>query len=200
MPIKSLSNSSLLNFQKYSSVLAGNDAFIPFTSPYELLETQVLATSETSVTFSSLGTYAADYKHLQIRWNARSNRGDTDTVFSLKFNGSSGDYQTHGLYGNGSTVASFSNDSTYIYGSSFSLASTSPSNAFTGGVMDILDPFNSNKNTTIRSLHGNTGGYNRVFLLSGLWVNTASITTIALADLYSTIVAGSRFSLYGVKG
>jgi hypothetical protein len=46
----------------------------PLASDYELISTQILTSPQSSITFSSLGTYSSTYKHLQVRAVARSTR------------------------------------------------------------------------------------------------------------------------------
>jgi hypothetical protein len=81
-------------------------------------------------------------------------------------------------------------------------SNSSTSNAFSTSVIDILDAYSSTKNKTVRILGGFADGANsRMRLGSGAWLNTASITSISITDGESqSFVAGSRFSLYGIKG
>jgi hypothetical protein len=68
-------------------------------------------------------------------------------------------------------------------------------------VCDILDPFSTTKNTTIRSLSGHpVGTSTRIALYSGAWNNTASITSITLLAEGTNYAATTRLSLYGIKG
>jgi hypothetical protein len=78
----------------------------------------------------------------------------------------------------------------------------STANAFGVVVTDIADPFETTKNTTIKSLGGLYGGLWRdVALRSGVWLNNSAVTSITLAPLVgSNFVTNSRFSLYGLKG
>ena len=195
MPNKSLSRSSLLSFQKYSSLLAGNEAYIPFTSDYDLLETEILTGTQASVTFSSLNsTYGADYQHLQIRAVFYRNGG---SAFA-RYNGdsTSGNYRSHGLYGNGSSV--YSEDFSYardkgMIGGSMGLSTTIPFAL----VMDILDPFETTKYTTARVLSGRATGGSE--LISHVWMNTNALTQIELIGKADNFRQYSRFSLYGLK-
>jgi hypothetical protein len=199
MPIKSLSSSSLLNFQKYSSTLAGNLAFIP--GAFDLLETTNITTNTASVTFSSLSAYAADYKHLQIRWVARASFSSTIMDLQMELNADTGNnYARHYLMGRGSDVISGSQTAKeYLIRMTYPGAS-SDANAFGSGVVDLLDAFSSSKNTTARALSGIAQTTNpRISLDSGLWLNTAAITSIRLWSDGSSFLAGSRFVLIGVK-
>ncbi len=206
MPIKRLSQSGLLTFAKHSSMLADNDPFIPFISDYELLETRVLTTSETSVTFSSLGTYAAEYKHLQIRAVTRDTRaisGTNNVLMTFNSDTGSNYRQLHVLKGDGSNTSSYAeaqSSSIIPFGSP---SANDTTNAFTAAVIDLLDAFSSNKYTTSRTLRGTNvaAAYaTQVVLASGLWMNTASLTDISFAPISASFAVGSRFSIYGVKG
>jgi hypothetical protein len=167
---------------------------------YELIESAILTSNESSVTFSNLGTYSSTYKHLQIRGLARKNATGSDRILT-RFNSDSGsNYAFHELTGDGSSVSSAGATSqTYAY-LSIMLRSDETANNFSPFVADILDPFSSTKNTTARSLTGNTASFNRVRLMSAVWLSTASITSISLTAQADSFVAGSRFSLYGVRG
>jgi hypothetical protein len=70
------------------------------------------------------------------------------------------------------------------------------------GVVDILDSFSTTKNKTIRSLTGKNGNSTReIQVWSGAWRNTNSVTSITLStSSLANISAGSRFSIYGIKG
>ena len=172
-------------------------------SDYELIETQVLGSSQATITFSSLGTYSSTYKHLQIRAVARSTRSSTNPdILGIRFNADSGsNYSYHQLYGTGSSVVSdaFANQTSIL-----AIRSTGASvaaNVFDVNVVDILDAYSTTKNKTTRSFQGGIGATNLVLLTSGAWYNTSSITSIDLISATSSQnVAGSRFSLYGIKG
>jgi hypothetical protein len=79
-------------------------------------------------------------------------------------------------------------------------------NQFGMGVIDILDPYQT-KNKTVRALTGflssDTAGYSgtQIKLNSGVFLNTASITSLTLDQAFgSNFQSGTRFSLYGIKG
>jgi hypothetical protein len=168
---------------------------------YELISTEILTSSQSSITFSNLGDYSSTYKHLQIRVVGRTDRsGEPGDVLTVRFNADSGsNYAYHYLSGNGSTVVSAASSSqTEIW--LWRLAgNTATANSFGGMVVDILDVY-ATKNKTVRALSGMTGGLNEVYLGSGLWNSTASVTSIVLDQLGGNFVAGSRFSLYGIRG
>ena len=165
---------------------------------YELIASEILGSAQASVTFSSLATYASTYKHLQIRYTARSSSGTgTEGVYS-RFNGDSGNnYTLHGVYGTGSSVISYASANI-----SNALSGALPLNDFTAngfgaGVIDLSDAYGT-KFKTIRTLTGVASA--RVDLQSGLWRNTDTLTSWLLFPAVGNFVAGSRFSLYGIKG
>lgn len=198
MGIKSLSNSSgIVNFQKHQSMLAGIEL-----NKFHHLETVRLGSSTASVTFTNLGQYS-DFQHLQIRYVVRSSISDVVDELFIYFNGDTGsNYSNHYLRSNGSSITSNANSSygkLYDWGNTIT-GNTAPANSFGVGVMDILDPFETSKYTTVRTLGGSpysNAGY--IALNSGLWQNTSAITTMEFDLPTSAFLAGSRFSLYGLK-
>jgi hypothetical protein len=199
MGVVKLSTAGILDYQKYSSFLAGNSPVS--LSAYDLLETEILTGTQASVTFSSLNsTYGADYQHLQIRttMDATGNFGSPYDVF-VTLNGDTGsNYYTHGLRGNGTSATSFNYGPNYLSLAMFTASTTSASNAYAASVVDILDPFSSDKNTTLRILTGLAPDL--VGLQSVLWNNTAALTSFTMTPHGSTsFVTGSRFSLYGLR-
>jgi len=169
---------------------------------YDLLETEILTGSQASVTFSSLNsTYGADYQHLQLRMAVRTDRADTGDALRINFNGvTTSSYAWHYLLGTGSVVLSGSGTSqTHILGGA-TTASTNIANTFAGDVMDILDPFETTKNTTIRSLSGHAATTQQIRLASGFYNSTDAIDSITLdQNAGSNFLTGCRFSLYGLK-
>jgi hypothetical protein len=170
---------------------------------YDLLETVVLGSTSASVTFSSLNaTYGSSYQHLQVRWAARTNRANTNDRLYMTFNGDTGNnVYTHQLFGNGSSVSSGSGWGTTdpkVLMESALLGASATANVFGSGVMDLLDPFETTKNKTVRALFGNSVAP-RVELTSAVYLSTSAITTLSFSAIGS-LVAGSRFSLYGIKG
>ena len=166
---------------------------------YDLLESETLTSSASSITFSSLSAYATDYKHLQIRAVMQDTSANTGLEsIGVQFNGdTSSVYSRHTLKGNGSSVVS---DNTTSFGSILIVdASGRESNVFGASVIDILD-FSASKNTTIRALTGGNGSTSGgVNLTSGGYFNTAAVTSTTLIARGTAFAIGSRFSLIGVK-
>ena len=166
---------------------------------YDLLETEILTGTQSSVTFSSLGDYASDYQHLQLRYVIRTNRsGANNDVIRVELNSDSGSsYRWHQLAGNGSSVSSSASGADTAMWASYVSTQDHATGVFGAGVIDLLDPFETNKNTTIRTLGGTTGAITQINLTSGAWFNTAAVTAIKLFQYGSTMDTNSRISLYG---
>jgi hypothetical protein len=166
---------------------------------FELISTTLLSTSTASVSFSSI---VGTYKHLQIRFTARSVDNGTFPDLKIRLNSDTGtNYSYHRLRGYGSGVDSGSWTSTdHIRWGAASKTSTT-TNSFYAGIADILDYASTTKNTTTRFLGGHTAdGYDDIRLESGLWINTAAVSSILLFPSSGNFAANSRFSLYGIKG
>lgn len=165
---------------------------------YELISTQILGSSTSTITFSSI---PQTYKHLQLRTSAKA--VGYNGYGQVRFNGdTSTNYRYHALSGNGSGVSSFT-ASTTTFISIPDWVWRTPS-SFNASVIDIIDYASSSKNTTIKVLNGRNSfddGNPTVALSSGFWNNTAAVSsmTIFLEGSGSFDVA-SRFSLYGIKG
>ncbi len=171
-------------------------------SDYVLIGTTYLTSSQASVTFDLTGL-SGTYKHLQLRVVARTNRADVGDDIILRFNNDStvANYRYHALYGTGSVAGS--ENSQTASGARFMQATGNnfTASAFNVGVCDILDPFSTTNNKTIKTLSGVPGSYDRIWLASNLWASTASVTSITLVSGFSaSFVSGTRFSIYGIKG
>ena len=173
------------------------------TGSYESIATVTVGAGGTSsAVFSSI---PSTYKHLQIRYIARTNSTEAATNLDLEiyFNtdtSQSSNYRQHRLIGTGSTVVS----DTYSNYATPGRATTSNalSNNFAVGICDILDYTNTNKYKVIRALSGidNNNTTGAIFLNSGLWQNTASISTVTIKQTGNNLQQYSSFALYGIKG
>ena len=169
---------------------------------YDLLETEILTGSQASVTFSSLNsTYGADYQHLQIRVTARTDRSSALDFLNIRFNADDtlSNYARHLLVGDGSAVNSAASTGASTITNIGAIAgNTFTANGFGSHVIDILDPFETTKNTTVRSIGGLAS--TEVNFNSILYIDTAAITSIKLQTYNGpNFVTGSRFTLIGLK-
>jgi hypothetical protein len=173
-----------------------------FDSDYELISTTILGTTTADVVFdvSSLGS---TYKHLQIRMVARGS-GATTAIRDLfiRLNANTGNnYSAHNLRGGGVSVSSTGAASLNVIAQEpIFVGNSNTANIFGAAIVDILDPFSTTKNTTVRTTTGFTAATSRVSLGSGAFYSTAAITSVTIFPDSDSILAGSRFSIYGIKG
>ena len=164
------------------------------TNSYESIATTIVGTATSTITFSSI---PSTYQHLQLRAFSNSTTG---APARIRFNSDSGsNYILHVIQGNSASVgAGAATAQSGIDG----IISSNASNVFGASVVDILDYTNTNKYTTIKAFDGyETGSTGTVYLYSGLWLNTAAISTITLTDSSGgNFNTYSSFALYGIKG
>lgn len=184
-------------------MLAGNAAYDP--GAFVSIASATGTGSSNTITFSSIpGTY----QHLQIRITGQSTDTSLNTLVSLitRFNSdTAANYNYHTMYGDGTAVTASGNASTTsigIFGTAW--RSTTASNTFGVGIIDIHDYASTSKYKTIRSFSGgdaNLGtAQERVFLQSGSWMSTSAITSISFELNNGNYATGSTFALYGIKG
>ena len=197
MAVRSLAQSSLVEPFSNNSLLAGYES-----NYFHHLETVRLSSTAATIEFSNLARYS-DFQHLQIRYSARSTRSSTNDDFYVRFNGDTGaNHAQHYFRGSGSAMESANlqtSGTNGVFQYQSLTGSTNTANSFAAGVIDILNPFETTKYKTTRTLTGFTGSLSRVLFESGLWMSTDAVTSITLDGYLGDFVAGSRFSLYGLK-
>ena len=171
-------------------------------SGFELIRTEIISGSSTSSVVFNVSSLASTYRHLQIRFAARSTRsGEVVSNLNLRLNGATSGYFSHILdTSGGTTVRGVAGSLSYLYLSEWLPGATGTSNAFLAGTIDLLDAFSTTKNKTIRTLNGVPASVNAIALNSGGWFNTSAITSIEFYDGFAPLLAGTRVSLYGIKG
>lgn len=151
-----------------------------------------------SVTFAVI---PQGYKHLQIRCTTRESLGSSIGGMYIQFNSDTGsNYAWHRVWGDGASTFSGASTSTTAQLGGIIATTAGTANVFSSTIIDVLD-YTANKNKTMRSLTGldyNGSGY--VGLHSGLWMNTAPITSITInPDSGQNWQQYSQFTLYGVR-
>ena len=200
MGVRKLSNiGGWTSKTSYTSMLAGNAVFEPWapSGAYDSIATVNVGVGGTSsITFSSI---PQGYTHLQIRAFT-----GTATYWSnagyVHFNGDSttSNYNEHVLYGSGASAGSYytsPNQGLFYLGKSTS--------GFDAAVVDILDYTSISKYKVSRSLFGYdvNGATGYIGLASGLWRNTAAVSSITItAGGAGDFAQYSQFALYGIKG
>jgi hypothetical protein len=190
MGIRSLRTASISTGVKRSKVWDQSAAIL--TSDFESIATTTVGSGGTStITFSSI---PSTYKHLQIRATLFTTAGGVN----IQYNGDTGaNYTYHQVYGvgSGSVLSNAGTSQTSGYIAYNNAAGGYP----TVAIADILDYQNTNKYKTHRSFAGAdvNGSGGAVTYFSGLWLNTAAISSI---NIIGTFAQYSSFALYGIKG
>ncbi len=182
-------------------ILSAAGAAVVDTGAYELISSTILGTATSSITFD-VSTFASTYKHLQIRMVGRTSRANNGDGFNIRFNSDTGaNYALHTLRGEGSSIFSEAGANQTSIQIGYAEANNNTSGSFAACVFDVLDAFSTTKNKTARGLSGYSSSIGRILLNSGHWRNTNAITSIeVIVAIGPNFLAGSRFSLYGIKG
>jgi len=174
----------------------------PATSFESIATVTVGSGGAANVEFTSIpGTYS----HLQIRAIGKNGTASgAETGVLVQFNSDStytNYFGRHLLYGDGSSAAAAANNtSSYVGANAGNIAQQSTANTYSAFVTDILDYANTNKYKTVRALYGvDYNGSGTIGFTSGLWMNTAAVTSIKLVPFTNTFGQYSHFALYGCK-
>jgi hypothetical protein len=183
-------------------IIASSGGAATVANSYESIATVTVgAGGASSVSFTSI---PSTYQHLQVRLLARSsfsNSGNSVNLYYRFNNDTASNYSQHTVRGDGATVFASGTGSA---GAMFIGAGVADAGAatsvFTGGVMDILDYANTNKNKTASVLAGfDRNGGGQIVFSSGAWYSTSAVNRLDLTT-DSNWVQYSTFALYGIKG
>jgi len=154
---------------------------------YDPIATQTLGSAASSVTFSSI---PSTYTDLVLVVN--SARTTSNDAVSLEFNGDTGsNYSRLLMYGTGSSAATFRESNATL----IEIGVQDTSNCT--NIFNVMNYANTSSNKSVVARANATGV--RVSAGIGVWRNTAAITSIKFATGGSTFIAGSTFTLYGIK-
>jgi hypothetical protein len=187
-------------------ITASSNMSTKLTDFYQIA-TNTLGSAQSSITFSSI---PQDYTHLQIRFSCQSSDTAASGFGNNRLNGyfnadeTATNYNSHALVGNGAigvTTSEYENNAKWAGN-----ATRNSSAGWGTNIIDILDYTNTNKFKTTRCLTGFSNndavdGLGSARLVSGLWRNTAAITSIKIIpETAVNFKQYSRFDLYGIKG
>jgi len=161
----------------------------------ELIETVELASSASSITFSSI---PQTYTDLKILVSARSDAsGSTGDVVTIELNSSSANFNWINLRGDGQNDFTSSASSGYTFYTSAGLATA---DTFGNGSIYISNyTASQNKSISTDGVSETNGTFGFQTLAATLWSNTAAITSVTLSPNAGTnFVTGSTASLYGI--
>lgn len=142
------------------------------------------------------------FTHLQVRIFGRSNASEVSSLVYARPNAdtSTSNYRSHFLAGNGSSATSsdWGTGRNYLFFGGIAGA-TSTASSFGCVIIDILDFSSTVKNKTFRAISGNdSNGSGNVYLYSGVWLNTAAMTSLEIGGFGWDFQNGSRLDLYGI--
>ena len=174
------------------------------TNSYESIATVTVgAGGASSVSFSSI---PSTYKHLQVRWVARTSaaapgsEGDLIIVYGTPH---AANGYGHMIFGNGTSASVVnSGGASFSQYASYTTSSTQGSSIFGAGILNVLDYSNSNKYKTWRTLGGwDSNGSGFVSLSGGLQADTSVLTGLTFAiNSGNSFAQYTTFALYGIKG
>jgi hypothetical protein len=169
---------------------------------YTLISSNVLTSSQTSVTFSAI---PATFTDLVLRYSARTTEAGPNELIIYTLNGNTGsNYSTTTLIGNASTATSNRTTSAANIRAGWQSGATATSNTF--GSAEIYIPsytVSQNKPTSnFSAAENNSAGTADSYINAnaGLFRITDAITSITLTPINGTnFVSDSSFYLYGIS-
>jgi hypothetical protein len=156
----------------------------------QVIQHQELASSQASITFSSIPqTFTDLYVVLSIRNTSSQN------YYTLQFNGSSSNFSMRILYGTGSTSASTTSPADYAGELTYS---SQTANTFANNSIYIPNYTSANnKSYSMDSVQETNGSAANQVIGAGLWSNTAAITSITF-NVSGSFAQYSSATLYGI--
>ena len=161
---------------------------------YELINKAILASTASSVSFTSI---PADYTDLLVKVSVRGSTSQVYDVLNMQFNSSS-NFNWIKLEGSGSSASS-ANATT---NDNIAVMTGANATANTFGSADIYIPnyLSSNyKSVSVDSVSENNATTAYSDFYASLWQSTAAITSISFTPQTSPFVVGCSFYLYGIK-
>jgi hypothetical protein len=158
-------------------------------STYTPIATQTLTSAAASITFSSIPT---TYTDLILVMSGGQNESTIEIQVGNGSVDTGANYSRTYVYGDGSVGASARNSNISVTYNTFG------STANTGnGILHFMNYSNTTTNKTIL-MRGNEASAVTSFTTS-LWRSNSAINVIKIAGYTSNLLAGSTFSLYGIK-
>lgn len=160
----------------------------------QIIQHQELASTQASITFSSIPQTFTD---LLVVTSLRSSRSAVAEQVLISLNGSTSSFTVRTLYGNGSSVASFTSARDTVNAP----GATATANTFSNSSIYLPNYTSaSNKSFSSDDVTENNGTESYQFIIAGLWSNTAAITSLALTPgAGGSFVQYSSATLYGIK-
>ncbi len=163
---------------------------------FTLISKSILSSSQSSVSFTGLGSYSSDYTDLQLICTARNTGSGGHTgAAQLLLNSTSPSVIR--LYGSGSGVGT---DTYAPDGSGLVVESTMTANTFASSTYYLPNFSSSNKKAvSIDSVQENNASTAYSQLALNLFDVTTGVTTLTIQPNGGAFEVGSSFYLYGIK-
>lgn len=158
---------------------------------YYLLDTKLLTTSQSSITFSGI---SQAYTDLQIIVSARSDQSGVVRAFKVQPNGT--DAIAGRRLGDETGVYADTGVNVYLPGTG-----VSDGNIFGGAEIWIHDYTNTSRGKIIfsHSIVENNATSNGQAVIASVYDSNSAVTSLSLAITLGNFVANSNFYLYGIK-
>jgi hypothetical protein len=173
-----------------------------FEAPNSYFSIESVLVGSGGVSTVSFSSIPQTYKHLQLRYMARTTDTSQNTVYAVFNSDTTANYSHHLLYGGGveGVGAEYGNSESKAFVGSIS-NNNRAANCFSIGVVDFFDYASTSKTKTFRSLTGREDGSAGISILnsSTLFNGTAALTSLVLSST-GNLAEFSQFSLYGIKG
>ena len=166
---------------------------------YELIASQTLGSTASSVTFSSIpSTY--DDLHLVVSARTNSTSGDGFLPLYVRFNSDSGsNYSYRTIQATGSTAASGNGSGETNLFLSYVPGAVGTSNTFGSHSAYIPNYAGSSaKSVSIDATTENNATLNYLAAIAALWSGTSAISSIEIRVPFDPFIANSSFHLYGI--
>jgi len=162
----------------------------------ELIQTVTVGSGgAASMVFGTGGTLPITYDDLYLVVSSRTSNTGTCALF-ISFNGSTSNFSSSALEGNGSSASSFTL-ARFIGGTN---GSGTTSNTFTS-VETYIPNYRSSVAKSYSANNANENNATEAFqtIIGGLWNDTAPITSLTVTPQLGNFVEGSSASLYGIR-
>ncbi len=166
---------------------------------YQLIASNVLGSSASSITFSSI---PATYTDLVLRFSSRSDVGSAGLTLYLSPNASTSSDSTTILWADGTSAFSTRFSATGIGLYMGWVNGTRTANTFSSAEIYIPNYAGSTNKVFSSAIaeESNSTADTRISATAGLWSNTAAITSLVVKiSAGVNFVSGSSFYLYGIK-
>lgn len=162
-------------------------------STYTPIYSTTLTSAASSITFSNL---PLDYTDLVIEVNAAVSASDNELFMQLGPDAldTGNNYSTTFFFSDGSPLATRQTGLAYCNIGRLAVNATQPTGM---AVINLMNYANTSTFKPVIGLCGSAASY--IYENTSLWRNNSAITTVKLYPSVSTFIAGSSFTIYGIK-